>query len=157
MAVRAIDVAVTQLGICEATGKNDGIPAERYSRGDTVPWCASFVLYCNDVSDDEHMAASTAEHYAMRSVSTMITIFKRKGWWLGRVAIPQPNDLGFLGGDGISDVGIKGHHVFRVEALDPDGIHFTSIDGNWGNKVARVRRRLDDKTIAGFGRVPGPA
>ncbi len=153
--ITGLDVALSQLGVHESTGRNDGIPAERYMRGDIGAWCAGLVLWCNEVSDDEPMAASTAEHYAMRSVSTMIEVFKRKGWWIPRSPdfVPQPNDLGMLGKDGISDVGVQGHHVFRVEAIDGDGEHFTSIDGNWGNKVARERRRLDDKTIVGWGRV----
>lgn len=150
--IQGIDVALSQLGIAEATGKNDGIPAERYMRGDKLAWCAGFVLWCNANSDDENLATSTKEHYAMRSVTSMIEHCKRKGIFLSsQDTTPQRNDIVFFG-DTDSDVGVKGSHVGIVESFDPTTRKLTSIEGNYGNKVARVTQVIGKRKITGFAR-----
>lgn len=147
--LKMIDVARTQLGVAEATGNNDGIPAERYMRGDKLAWCAGFVLWCNANSDDRNIAATTKEHYELRSVSRMIEVFKARGWF--HTGSPEPNDIVFFG-NAASDVGVRGNHVGIVE--EAKGLIVSTIEGNTSNRVARVRHRLNDKTIVGYGRVP---
>lgn len=149
--INAVDVALSQLGVHEATGKNDGVPAERYMHGDKLAWCAGFVLWCNANSDDENFAATTAEHYAMRSVTTFIEVMKRKGLFLPKASVPLRNDVVFFGNTD-SDVGIKGSHVGVVEAVDVEACWFTSIEGNYGNKVQRVKHLLHESTIVGWAR-----
>lgn len=149
--IQAIDVALSQLGVHEDTGKNDGIPAERYMRGDKLAWCAGFALWCNAVSDDENVAATTAEHYAMRSVTTFIEVMKRKAMFVHKRQPPQRNDFVFFGNTD-SDVGIVGHHMGIVEDVDVEAGTFTSIEGNYGNAVMRVKHRMSDPTILGYGR-----
>jgi hypothetical protein len=50
LALRALEVARTQLGVREATGHNDGAAVESYLRsvglGKGYAWCASFVYWC---------------------------------------------------------------------------------------------------------------
>jgi hypothetical protein len=149
--IRAIDVARSQLGIHEATGKNDGVPQERYMRGDALAWCAGFVLYCNANSDDENLAATTKEHYAMRSVAGFIAAAKAKGLFLPPTEVPQENDVVFFG-DTDSDVGVKGHHVGIVDAVDVARGRFTTVEGNYSNKVASVNHRIGEKQVVGFAR-----
>lgn len=149
--IHAIDVALSQLGIAEATGKNDGIPAERYMRGDELAWCAGFALWCNANSDDENVASSTKEHYEMRLVKRFVEVAKRKGIFVPAHQPPQRNDFAFFGNTA-SDVGVVGSHMGIVESVDLVARTVTTIEGNYANKVSRVTRSLDDKIIIGWGR-----
>jgi hypothetical protein len=73
------------------------------------------------------------------------------GAWLGRIRDPRRCDIIVLTGRSGSDAGV-GRHVGIVESFT-NGI-VRSIEGNWGDKVARVARSIDDGSIAGFGRWP---
>lgn len=157
---RAIDIALSQLGVHEATGKNDGIPAQRYMHGDEFAWCAGFVLYCNANSDDETLATTTKEHYEMRSVAKFMEIAKRKGIFLGvrhedgSLRVPLRNDIVFFGNTD-SDVGVKGNHIGIIEVVDTvsgGAVKIQTIEGNYGNKVSRVLHTLGEKKIVGFAR-----
>lgn len=44
------------------------------------------------------------------------------------------------------------HHIGFVEALESDGKHFKSIEGNVSNRVLRVRHRQGDAGIVGYAR-----
>ena len=147
-----LDVALSQVGVKEETGQNDGVPAQRYARGDKVAWCAAFVLWCNERSDDVKIAGDLKEHYAMRSVTQMDLRLTARGWMLGKGQRPQPGDVIFFGNRGRSDVGVTGRHVGLVERVDGDHVH--TVEGNYSNQVAKVRHRLDDKRITGFARLP---
>lgn len=146
--IHAADVAESQLGIHERTGANDGIPAERYMRGDKLAWCAGFVLYCNECSDDDAFAPDQATYYRLRSVSAFIAWAKERGRFHPRgTLIPQRNDVIFFG-DADSDVGVKGHHVGIVTSYDGSGVH--TVEGNTSNKVARRVYDPGNKTIVGY-------
>ena len=159
--MRTIDVALTQLGVKEATGHNDGVPAVRYNRGDEVNWCAAFVEYCNAHSDDPKLATTDKDYYAQRRVQTMEDETKRRGWWLPPETVPQPNDVVFFGDRGGSDPGV-GRHVGIVETVTTNPLVmpplFTSIEGNWGNAVQRVKHDLAEAKeaarVTGYARFP---
>ena len=156
--IHAINVAITQLGIHEDTGKNDGIPAERYMRGDELAWCAGFVLYCFDESDDPDLwdvglgpnEGKDSDYWKLRNVATMESYMKDRGVWLGWNVPPQRNDIIFFANRGRSDPG-SGRHVGIVEGLD--GSTVRTIEGNVGNKVARLRHERSDDRITGFARI----
>ncbi len=151
---RAIDVAITQLGVSEATGKNDGIPAERYMRGDELAWCAGFVLFCFDEAGGKTVTHPDKpnEWWRLRSVTNMENSLMARGLWLPAYEIPKRNDIIFFGGKAGSDSArLSGRHCGIVESFEGDTIH--TIEGNMGNKVKRVKRRRSDPTISGFGRV----
>ena len=63
---------------------------------------------------------------------------------------PQPGDIIFLRHRGASDAG-PGHHVGIVERLVD--VYVESIEGNWGDVVARVRRHRGSPSIWGYARV----
>lgn len=153
--MRTLDVAVTQLGVKEDSGANDGIPATRYNRGDKLPWCASFALYCNAQSTDPKVATTNAEFYLFRSVAAFEAEMKRRGWWLDPTRAPQPNDFVFFGDRGHSDAG-TGRHMGIVESFTAPKL--TSIEGNWSNAVCRVVHDLakpaEVQRITGFARFP---
>ena len=145
---RTLDVALSQLGIHEATGHNDGIPAERYMRGDELAWCSGFLLWCNDNSDDPKIAAVDKDYYRCRSVRQFIDVMREKGrFWPAGSRGPQANDVIFFGHTA-SDVGVVGSHVGIVEKIEGGRIH--TVEGNTSNKVARRSYPLGDKTILGY-------
>lgn len=147
--ITTVDVALSQLGIKEATGKNDGIPAERYMRGDKYAWCAGFVLWCNSKSDDVKIAQNDKEYYFCRAVANMEAHLKKKGWL--HSGPPQKNDIVFFSSRGASDAG-AGRHVGLVESVDVDFVY--TVEGNTSNSVARRKYRLTDTYITGYGRIP---
>lgn len=151
--MKAIDVAVREIGVREATGNNDGIPAERYMRGDALAWCAGFVLFCNEHSDeDAPLARSLKEHYRLRSVSALMEEMKRRRWWFARGASePASNDL-VIFGEVDSDVGVVGNHVGIVERATASMVH--TVEGNTSNMVARREYPIGSRSILGFARIP---
>jgi len=165
MAKLGIDVAVTQLGVKEATGQNDGIPAERYNKGDKLPWCAAFALYCNANSDEQLAAETLKDWYLERAVQTFEDHAKAKGWWYAPEKFPQRGDYIFFGTRGASDkaTAAAGRHMGIVEKVvvvnvPTPYVVLTTIEGNLGNQVARVVHSLADPTtkarITGFARIP---
>lgn len=155
-----VEIAQTQLGVTEATGNNDGIPAERYNYGEKLPWCSAFILWCNFHSDDVKLATTKAERFDFRSVQILEDALKKRGWWLSpQGRLPQKNDLIFFADRGASDAAGKapGRHIGIVEALNA-GHLVSSIEGNWGNRVARVSHDLlvpkDAGRITGYARFP---
>lgn len=159
----AIDVAQGELGIHEATGHNDGIPAEKYMRGDELAWCAGFVLWCFDESDDPDIwdaglgpdQGKESDYWKLRKVSTMKAYLDERGLGLGWGVRPQRNDIVFFGSRQGSDAG-EGNHVGLVAnvCLREDGTtKLTTIEGNYGNKVAWVVRDTSD--VVGYARITG--
>lgn len=150
---RAIDTAITQLGIAENSGHNDGVPAERYMRGDELAWCCGFVLYCNEHSDDPLIAKNQSTYYKCRTVTGFIAYMRERGvFWPRSARAPQANDIIFFG-KAFADVGVKGNHVGIVEFLEGGRVH--TVEGNTSNKVARRSYLTSDGTILGYAR-PGP-
>lgn len=148
--LQGIDIAIRELGIREATGRNDGIPAKRYMRGDELAWCAGFGLFCNEESDDQDITPDDWSYYAQRSVKTMVKHFQKNGGFIAASFEPKRNDFIFFGHTA-SDVGIQGSHVGIVEFVKDGWVH--TIEGNTSNMVARRKYKLTDKTIVGYGRV----
>jgi hypothetical protein len=154
-----IDAALTQVGVVEATGNNDGTPAQRYNRGDNLPWCAAFCLWCNANSDETPIATSNAKFYADRSVQGFEDDMKARKWWMPPDAVPARGDYIFFGDRGLSDKSSTGRHMGIIEhVLQSSQLVLTCIEGNWGNKVSRVRHDLlysaERARITGYARVP---
>ena len=149
------DVAETQLGIHEDTGHNDGVPADRYMRGDELAWCAGFVLWCYDISDVEDLATSTKDYYKMRNVQKFEDEMKRRGLWFGRRfhQYVRRDDVIFYRDRGSSDKG-AGRHVGIVTSEGCRNLFskIDSVEGNLGDAVKRATHKIDDDRITGFAR-----
>jgi hypothetical protein len=143
--IHAVDVAESQVGITERTGANDGIPATRYMRGDELAWCAGFVLYCNECSDDPRIAVDDKTYYRLRSVKAFREWAQEQpGCWIPRgTAQPQRNDL--IVWDG---------HIGIVTKLEAGRVH--TVEGNSGDKVARRSYLTSDRKILGYIRWASP-
>jgi len=154
--VTPADVAETQIGITEATGHNDGVPADRYMRGDRLAWCAGFVIYCYDVSDWPSLYMNTAGYYRLRNVQAMEDEMKERGCFYGAALanIVWPGDVVFYRSRGKSDKG-AGRHVGLVVGVDYDDgkvAAIKTIEGNLSDSVTRRRLKPTDQQIAGFAR-----
>jgi peptidoglycan hydrolase-like protein with peptidoglycan-binding domain len=135
----ALRSARSQIGIREASGNNDGVPASRFSNGRNVPWCANFVSW------NFRQAGNPlpGNQVAIGSCDTMANELKRAGMWIGKQT-PQPGDVIFFGTPGdYTHVGI----VDRVE-----GGRVYTVEGNSGNRVAERSYSLSDGRIQGYGR-----
>lgn len=151
---RTVDVALTQLDVKEATGANDGTPAERYGAGDKLPWCASFLLWCNAQSEDAKLAPTKAAYYRLRAVSELEAEMKRRGSWRALTSkdFPTGNCLLFFRDRGASDAAVSGRHVGIVVETQvlSSGKHLVhTVEGNVGNRVQRLKHDLSNpKTVA---------
>lgn len=154
-APKHLQIAQTQVGIEEATGKNDGRPSKRYMGGRKEPWCGHFVAYCfrqagTPLPGDVEPSVDTANPLA--GVQYMEDMFKQQGWWFAAGDPrhrPEPGDVIFYKSRHGSDPG-RGRHVGIVELVDAGVL--STIEGNWGNGVSRRRLIMSNTTISGFGR-----
>lgn len=148
-----VAVALSQVGIRESSGKNDGIPSERYAGGRQEPYCAHFIAWLfrqtgRPLPGDVVPTRTRANPLA--SVAFMHRVFKEHGWL---VVDPRPGDVVFMKTRGRSDRG-PGHHVALVVGVELAGAEacLHCVDANWGNAVCRVQRRKSDPSIWAFGR-----
>lgn len=161
-----IDVAVTQVGVAEATGNNDGVPADRYMGGDRLPWCMGFVLYCNRLSADPKIVQpgmTKLQALELRNVHQAAALLRSLHLWFDPGAHPpQRNDVIFFWTRGISDALAQPAaptetHVGLVEMVYADAIW--TIEGNAGNAVKRViysrKNPVSMARIAGYARMTG--
>ena len=173
MALHALDIALSQLGIREKTGRNDGIPAERYMRGDKLAWCMGLQLYCFDEADDPDVwdaglgadEGRNSDYWKLRKCSTSFGYLYERGFTLGRNVLPAPNDLIFFFGRGGSDAGGTGgiDHVGIVNwvgarfgdelihGMQPHSIQ--TVEGNLSNTVKEAEHLWPNPRIAGFARL----
>jgi hypothetical protein len=155
----ALEIAQREIGIHEATGKNDGIPAKKYMRGDKLAWCAGFVLYCFDESDSvdvwdaglDGAEGDDSDYWKLRNVDTMEKFLKERGVWFGWNLPPEPGDIIFFADRGGSDPSKSGRHVGIVESFD--GAAIVTVEGNLGNAVKRGLHDCDSPRITGFARL----
>ncbi len=125
----------------------------------STAWCAAFVSACakksgnNDVIGMNNGAGGVCN-----------TVIHKGGTWIkgpstGNNAIPQPGDLLLkvskkfpikYDKNGKRTTGLHGRHVAIVYKVTKT--HVYTYEGNYGNEAADVRRKLSDKTIAGYAR-----
>jgi hypothetical protein len=140
---RALDVARSQVGVREATGNNDGIPAERYSNGRREPWCANFVTWAYKNSGKSLPGGGSP------SVQVMEDKMRAAGQWSPRgQRTPQPGDVIFFANRGGSDAG-GGRHVGIVSHVANGRVY--TVEGNSGNAVSERSHDLNSSRITGYG------
>lgn len=147
--IDVVAIALSQVGVKEQPG-NGGTPLERYGLPgeDALPWCARFVRWC--YAQAGHQLPGNP--YEIASVATMQRALEKAGAWLGRHQTPRRGDIVFYGVEGVSDVGVRGRHVGIVLRADAHWLH--TIEGNWGDAVARRTLPAGASVIWGFARWP---
>lgn len=147
---KVIEIAITQLGVAEATGRNDGIPAERYNEGEAKAWCAAFVAWVFEQAG----IPLPGKRWLLPSVEYMQRILGLHGCAIqvkdfGRnCANLRPGDLIFFNWRVDSDPSATGRHVEIFEAYDKAKGKLITIGGNVGNAVRRNSRSLRGVTGA---------
>ncbi len=118
----ALDVAVSQLGTRENTGKNDGVQIDKYRKGkaNNDPWCASFVVSIKKKAQKQGFFASK-DSYTGKKGDLAVWDF----------------------GDGTGHIGI-------VKSISPDSKKITVIEGNSNDAVREKTYSTDKMSINGF-------
>jgi hypothetical protein len=143
---RALSLASSQVGVREATGNNDGLPAQRYSNGRREPWCANFVAWSFRNSGNP----LPGNQRRLASVQYMEDQMKANGRFIpSGSAPPKPGDVIFFGNRGQSDRG-PGRHVGIVEKVENGRVY--TVEGNSSNSVRRRSYPLNASRITGYGR-----
>ena len=151
--IDVIDLARSQLGVCESGGPNRGEPFTRYSLPgeDPLPWCARFLRWV--FAQAGHQLPGNP--YEIASVASLQAALAVSGAWLGRDGVaPRRGDIVLFGPGSMSDTNRPGRHCGVIEEVS--GPYIYSIEGNWGDAVSRICRRLDDRVIWGYARWPLP-
>lgn len=110
-------------------GSNRGVPLTRYvqwfaPRSGPVPWCAYFVSWCLDRATDSNRRVPWTNPGYVGSV---------KAWAAGAgrlVSRPQQGDI----------FGLSDQHIGIVNNASAGAGQITTIEGNFSDKVAAVRR-----------------
>jgi hypothetical protein len=142
-----------ELGVREATGRNDGVPAERYHYGRCEPWCGAFVRYLfEQCGQPVHGSHSVKTRGLLSWVQYLEDTFKRHHHWRAVTSDyePRKGDVAFWTGRDQSDPG-KGRHCSIVESVDFEDRRLTVISGNWRDAVARHVVDWSPKHLTGFG------
>lgn len=103
-------------------------------------WCAAFVGWC------DHEAGAPRTWRA--AVWEICADARAAGMLRGLDYQPRPGDLAIFGRSGQNPLRGGLGHVARVERFD--GATYTTVDGNHGNRVARVERSLPDPALVGW-------
>jgi len=129
-AQKILSVAQSQIGQGELFGNNRGPAVQRYlKRNSALPWCASFVSYCLEIS-------GTHKRYTLLAKDFLSFGYK--------VAKPLPGDIVVFTRTG-------GGHTGIVEQVFP--AYYISIEGNVGKypaKVKRIKHSYKDKSRLAF-------
>lgn len=160
-----VEWAITQLGIAEDPPRsNAGPPLKLYALKSEGPaaWCGRFVR----TGFEQAGTPLPGNRWLIPRVEDLQEALAAVGAWIPIAAarafvedgvgapdsMPRRGDLILLNEHGTRDTGSVGHHVGIVERYESGVIH--SIDGNWGNKVQRVLRKLSQPDLWGLGRWP---
>ena len=149
-----LSVAEMEAGVREfPAGSNDGPKIRLYRAGawrhglplaaGPGPWCAYAACWSAEVAWQEMpLDAPHPPHGWRASVYELVTDARAADAWrpAGAGYQPQPGDLAVFARDGQSPLTGGAGHVGRVESSTVDTV--TSIDGNVGDRWARVTRPL---------------
>lgn len=158
---KAVQIAKSQMGVAEATGRNDGAQVRKYltgsananyadpksfAKGDA--WCGAFASWSYKMANDGKNAPWGYD----LSVSGIRSKAQNAGFYStveqsslkGGEYAPKQGDLLVLKRNGAS-------HVAIIDKIE-NGQIFT-VEGNYQNKVSSVQRSISNKEIDGFVRV----
>lgn len=153
----AVEVALREVGVREASGRNDGVPSTRYQQDPwdpsicrRVPWCSIFLLWVFDqVEDGPRLYHTRKQWYRFARVARLWEHWE--GCAIREGLAPEPGDLLVMNARGQSDPSATGWHIGITLASTSDRV--VTIDGNWKNRVDLVSRPRADPRIVGYLRI----
>lgn len=143
---KLVDLAKSQVGYREGNNNynkyaSDPMITKLYGwNPQNQPWCCVFVNWCF-LTAFGYDVGSKLTYGGTAACSNSAQLFKSAGAWS---SFPEVGDQAFfLSGGGINHTGI----VVSVE-----GTSFTTVEGNYSDKVSSVRHNVGASDVAGFGR-----
>lgn len=142
-----LEAARSQVGVAEATGRNDGPPSERYCGGRMEPWCAHFVAWCYRKAGCP-LPGDVEPSLKRPNPCALVATLRNQlaganqlcdGPTVGGLVLFETR----MGSDPATSS--VSHHVGLVDCIDVAAGMVWLIEGNAGNKVQRIRytrRRL---------------
>lgn len=104
------------------------------------PWCCTFVNWCF-LTAFGYDIGSSLTYGGTAACFNSAQLFKSAGAWS---RFPEVGDQAFfLSGGGINHTGI---------VVDVNSAAFTTVEGNYSDKVSSVRHNVGASDVAGFGR-----
>lgn len=133
--IRAMEIAESQIGVREATGKNDGPQVEAYLKsvglGKGFSWCAAFLYWC-------FQKAATDLKTANPLVKTGGVLAHYNQSKATKVTKPQPGDIFIM------DFGGGAGHTGIVKAVR--GTAVDTIEGNTNDQGSREGQGVYQRT-----------
>jgi uncharacterized protein (TIGR02594 family) len=136
--LRILMRAESEVGVSEASRRNDGARVEEYialgtkaAREPGLSWCAAFVLWCHRAEGVD----LPGNDWAMRRVSTLYEEARQRDAILRPEEPPAPGDLAIYLGRASTHAGPSGH-VQIVVSFPLQG-RVVVVGGNEGNAVRR--------------------
>lgn len=143
---KLVDLAKSQVGYREGNGnynKYADSPDITRLYGWTPqhqPWCCVFANWCF-LTAFGYDLGSRLTYGGTAACSNSAQLFKSAGAWS---SFPEVGDQAFfLSGGGINHTGI---------VVEVAGTAFTTVEGNYSDKVSSVRHNVGASDVAGFGR-----
>lgn len=152
----AIRLAQQQVGLKESPrGSNRGPQIEKFTGGRAEPWCGHFVAWIfrtigKPLPGDRVPSPGAGGENPRAGVTATEQTLKDKGLWLPPSATPAPADIVFYATRGAGD-SVPGRHVGLVVGVTPTTIE--TVEGNWGDGVAKLTTARSSPRITGYGRV----
>lgn len=162
------DVAISQIGVHEATGHNDGVPSERYQtdpfwtparpeseRVRQVAWCSLELEWCYRTSDWGSFCGTRGEWWSAANALNVGHMLDDRGWRVG-IEDVQPSDIIIWERRLESDrkTGHGAGHAGMAVATTPIPLHVVTVEGNIGNAVKPMLRDLSLPGLFGVFRMP---
>lgn len=143
---KLIDLAKSQVGYREGANNytkyadDPGITKLYGWTPQNQPWCCVFVNWCY-LTTFGYDIGSGLTYGGTAACSNSAQLFKSAGAWKNT---PEVGDQAFfLSGGGINHTGI---------VVEVNGSSFTTVEGNYSDKVSSVRHNVGSGDVAGFGR-----
>jgi hypothetical protein len=152
LGLEALKIAISKLGIKEATGNNDGVFVVMLQRWldagagwmEHQPWCATFATWC--IYQAAKPLGLTPKIPRCGSSTSLYAWGKQNGQLL---AAPVPGCIGLMKGSG-GTPGKTHHHTFLVEQVHLAEGYVNGVDGNWRNAVSRTRHLIAECDFLGI-------
>lgn len=135
LAAATIQIALSHLGVREATGHNDGTFIDALEKTFGLrgqPWCAMYATTC--MSEAAKKLGVKAVLHTSPSSTEIFSQAKKQSLLL---SAPIPYCIGLLKGSG-GTPGKTHHHTFLVLSIDKNAGIVHSVDGNWHNSVCKT-------------------